>query len=60
MFAPPGISLSNPERVKTGVLTRLRHFDGFVCRLHAELQHADVERSGHDLVLSPALEESEK
>src|SRR5229473_1599523 len=47
MLAPPGIRLRNPEGVETGLLTGFGHGDGFVHRLHAELQDSDIEGNCH-------------
>ena len=43
MLAPPGIGFGDPESVEARIFAGLGHGDGFVHRLHAELQNSDVE-----------------
>ena len=47
VLAPPGIGFGDPECIKASILAGFGHGDGFVDRLHTELQYTDIKRSGH-------------
>jgi len=47
VLSPPGIGFGEPEGVEAGSVAGLRHANGFLQRLHAELQHTYLERHTH-------------
>src|ERR1700688_4235044 len=55
MLPPPRIGFREPEGVEARGVASLRHANGFVERLHAELQHTDFERHAHLFAFSPFM-----
>src|ERR1700686_1970729 len=53
MLAPPWICFGQPEGIEPGGVAGLRHTNGFVQRLHAELQHTDLEWHAHRVTFPP-------
>ncbi len=49
MLAPPRIGFGQPEDVEASAIAGLRHANGLLQRLHAELKHANAEGNGHGI-----------